>query len=128
MGGRCKRALSKPRINCVFEVPQTKTNNDLLTLFQYPIAPTTFVDCELSLGNAVAHSGTCFVPYGGPTRFNMHYDGPADTLPPIQFSCAPCPPPARSAGPHRIPHTLCTAWLVRCHQPGSVAGTLALPQ
>ena len=75
----------------MFEVPQTETNNNLLTLFQFPIAPTTFVDCELSLGNAVAHSGACFVPYGAPTRFNMHFDGPAEVLPPIQFSCAPAP-------------------------------------
>ena len=75
----------------MFEVPQTETNYNLLTLFQFPIAPTTFVDCELSLGNAVAHSGACFVPYGAPTRFNMHFDGPAEVLPPIQFSCAPAP-------------------------------------
>lgn len=75
----------------MFEIPQTETNYNLLTLFQFPIAPTTFVDCELSLGNAVAHSGACFVPYGAPTRFNMHFDGPAEVLPPIQFSCAPAP-------------------------------------
>ncbi|KAK9845301.1 hypothetical protein WJX81_002824 [Elliptochloris bilobata] len=82
----CKRAVTKQRINCVFEVPQTQTNYNLLTLFQYPIAPTTYVDCELSLGNAVAHSGACFVPFGAPTRFNMHFDGPAEVLPAIQFS------------------------------------------
>ena len=76
----------------MFEVPQTEANYNLLTLFQFPIAPTTFVDCELSLGNAVAHSGACFVPYGAPTRFNMHFDGPAEVLPPIQFSCAPALP------------------------------------
>ena len=73
----------------MFELPSTKTNYNLLTLFQAPIAPTTFVDCEISLGNAVAHSGACFVPYNGPTRFNLHFDGPSDVLPPIQFSCAP---------------------------------------
>ncbi len=96
---RCKRAIAKDRVNCVFELPSTKTNYNLLTLFQAPIAPTTFVDCEISLGNAVAHSGACFVPYNGPTRFNLHFDGPSDVLPPIQFSCAPSNRPTAQQRP-----------------------------
>lgn len=108
--------MTKDRINCVFELPQTQANYNLLTLFQFPIAPTTFVDCELSLGNAVAHSGACFVPYGAPTRFNMHFDGPADVLPPIQFSCAlaPCCVMCRALC---ASFSIAAARLMRCRAP-----------